>query len=151
MACVIVFHEFEVMIFIVHSLPIVTWPDTDPPPRLSTQKFRQIINLLLNWAEWAVYLFIGKYRQYKYISVSHNMLGRCTILLGLKAELDTQKMNFNGPSDILVASQKVATVIRRVKMIAGELYVLSEVNEPLFGDRETVVLSVTVSGRVRNG
>jgi hypothetical protein len=79
------------------------------------------------------------------------MVGRCTILLGLKAELDTQKMNFDGPSDILVASQKVTIVIRRVKVITGVLYVLSEVNQPLFTDRETVVQSVTVPGRVRNG
>jgi hypothetical protein len=79
------------------------------------------------------------------------MLGRCTILLGLKAEFETQKMNSDGPSDILVASQKVTIDIRRVKMITGVLYVLSEVSEPLFGDRETVVLSVTVSGRVRDG
>jgi hypothetical protein len=139
------------MIFLVHSLPIVTWPDTDPPSRLSTQKFGQIINLLLNWAERAVYVPIRKHRQYQYLSIGLNMLGRCTILLGLKAELDTQKMNSDGPLDILVASQKVTTVIRRVKMITGVLYVLSEVNQPLFGDRKTVVLSVTESGRVRNG
>jgi hypothetical protein len=151
-ACVIVFHEFsEVMVFLVHSLPIVTWPDTDPPSRLSTQKFRQIINLLLNWAERAVYLPIRKHRQYEYVSAGRNMLGRRTILLGLKAELDTQKMNSDGPSDILVASQKVAIIIRRVKMITGVLYVLSEVSEPLFADRETIVLSVTVPRRVRNG
>jgi hypothetical protein len=104
----------------------------NPPLRPSTQKFRQIINPLLNWAERAVYLPSRKHRQYEYVSVDRNMLGRRTIPLGLQAELDTQKINSDGPSDILVASQEVTIIIRRVKMITGVLYVLSEVSEPLF-------------------
>jgi hypothetical protein len=74
------------------------------------------------------------------------MLRRRTIPLGLQAELDTQKINSDSPSDILVASQEVTIIIRRVKMITGVLYVLFEVSEPLFAERETIVLSVMCDG-----
>jgi len=138
------------MIFLASTfIPNRYWPDTDPPPRLTTQNFRQIIHLLLRWEDRVVCLLIGERRQDKHLSISIDILWRRAILLRLQAELHSQRINSNCPADMLEASQKVIIVIRRVEAILRILYVLSEVDEPLLADPEPVELCVAVSGWVR--
>ncbi|KAG1848505.1 hypothetical protein DFJ58DRAFT_796100 [Suillus subalutaceus] len=131
------------------SLPVITRPDTVPPLWLSTKKIRQIIYLLLERNNRVVCFIIRAHRQDKHLPDGIHVLGGRTILFGLETHLDSQRINFDGPADMLESSHPEIVFGRRLESILRIVNVLSEINEPLVAEPETIVLLVTVPGWTR--